>query len=78
MNYEKLQARVDDIKNILSGSWENIDSHELIMEQADKELLLNKRDVNIRLTGNNKYYWGHQFVLFRKNIQKYGTSHHKE
>ena len=77
MNYEKLQARVNDITNILSGSWENIDSTKLICERADKELLLNKRNVNIRLTGKNKHYWGEQFRLFSKNIQKYGTSHHK-
>ena len=73
----KLQARVDDIENILSGSWENIDSHELIIEQADKQFLLHKKDVNIRLTGKNKYYWGHQIATFRNNIEKYGTPHHK-
>lgn len=61
----KIKKRVEEIKNILAGDWKHIDSHALICEQADKEFILNKQGVNIRLTGNNKYYWGHQF----KNLE---------
>jgi hypothetical protein len=47
-------------------------------ERAEKQFILNKRGVNIRLTGNNKYFWGYQFDAFRKNISKYGCEHNKD
>ena len=75
MNLDKIQKRLKEIESILSGDWKEIDSHALICEQAEKELILNKQGVNIRLTGNNKYYWGHQFKAFRKNIDKYGSNY---
>ena len=75
MNLEKIKNRVNEINEILNGSWEGIDSGALISERAEKELILNKQGVNIRLTGNNKYYWGYQFAKFRKNINKYGSNY---
>ena len=74
---EKLQKRINEITSILDSErdWNKIDSTALICERADKEFLLNKIGVNIRLTGNNKFYWGYQFVEFRKNINK--ISFHK-
>ena len=72
---EKLQKRVDEINQIFKGSWENIDSSALLTERAEKEFLLNKVGVNIRLTGNNKYYWGYQFKKFRLNIDLYGSNY---
>ena len=74
---EKLQKRINEITSILSSEkdWNKIDSTALICERADKEFLINKIGVNIRLTGNNKYYWGHQFVEFRRNIDKYGSNY---
>jgi hypothetical protein len=75
MNLDKIQKRVDEINKIFEGSWENIDSGSLLTERAEKQLILNKQGVNIRLTGNNKYYWGYQFKAFRKNIDKYGSNY---
>ena len=75
MNKEKIQKRVNEINEILNGSWEGIDSGALISERTEKELILNKQGVNIRLTGNNKYYWGYQFAEFRKNIDLYGSNY---
>ena len=78
---EKLQKRVDEITSILNSEkdWNKIDSTALICERSDKEFLINKVGVNVRLTGNNKYYWGYQFVKFRKNIEKYGSNYnHKD
>ena len=75
MNLEKIQKRVNEINEILNGSWKNIDSDSLITERAEKELILNRQGVHIRLTGNNKYYWGYQFSKFRKNIDKYGSNY---
>jgi hypothetical protein len=77
-NYEKLQKRVDEITILLNGDLSKIDSHALMTERADKQFILNKRGVNIRLTGNNKYFWGYQFDAFRKNISKYGCEHNKD
>ena len=74
---EKLQKRINEITSILDGErdWSKIDSTALISERADKEFLIHKIGVNIRLTGNNKFYWGHQFVEFRKNIDKHGSNY---
>ncbi|QPZ53688.1 hypothetical protein HTVC204P_gp02 [Pelagibacter phage HTVC204P] len=74
---EKLQKRVDEINSILHSErdWNKIDSSALICERSEKQFLINKVGVNIRLTGNNKYYWGNQFVKFRKNIDKYGSNY---
>jgi|TARA_R110002020_G_C15743594_1_gene725344 hypothetical protein len=75
MNLKKIKNRVNEINEILNGSWKDIDSHSLITERAEKELILNKQGVHIRLTGNNKYYWGYQFAEFRKNINLYGSNY---
>jgi len=74
---EKIQKRVNEINSILDTErdWNKIDSSALLTERADKEFLINKIGVNIRLTGNNKYYWGYQFVEFRKNIDLYGSNY---
>jgi hypothetical protein len=77
-NYEKLQKRVDEITTLLEGDWSKIDTNALMTERADKQFILNKRGVNVRLTGNNKYFWGYQFDAFRKNISKYGCEHNKD
>ena len=57
MNLEKIKNRVNEINEILNGSWEGIDSSALISERAEKEFILNKQGVNVRLTGNNIYYY---------------------
>lgn len=75
MNLEKIQKRVNEINEILNGSWEGIDSSSLISERSEKELILNRQGVHIRLTGNDKYYWGNQFKKFRENIDKYGSNY---
>jgi hypothetical protein len=74
---EKIQKRINEITSILDTErdWNKIDSSALLTERADKEFLINKIGVNIRLTGNNKYYWGYQFVEFRKNIDLYGSNY---
>jgi len=78
---EKLQKRIkaidielDNIRNSKGALTTDLD---LFTERSDKQFLLNKIGVNVRLTGNNKYYWGHQFQDFRKNITKYGSNHIK-
>ena len=39
MNLEKIKNRVNEINEILNGSWEGIDSGALISERAEKELI---------------------------------------
>ena len=47
MNLKKIKNRVNEINEILNGSWKDIDSHSLITERAEKELILNKQGVHI-------------------------------
>ena len=78
---EKLKERIKVIDFLLMNNRNNKGSinndMDLFTERSDKQFLLNKIGVNVRLTGNNKYYWGHQFQDFRKNITKYGSNHIK-
>ena len=39
------------------------------------EFKKNKHNVNVRLSGNNKYYHAYQCALFTRNVQKYGFGH---
>ena len=78
---KKLKERIQNIDFLLMNNRNNKGSinndMDLFIERSDKQFLLNKIGVNVRLTGNNKYYWGHQFQDFRKNITKYGSNHIK-
>ena len=78
---KKLKERIQNIDFLLMNNRNNKGSinndMDLFTERSDKQFLLNKIGVNVRLTGNNKYYWGHQFQDFRKNITKYGSNHIK-
>jgi exopolyphosphatase/pppGpp-phosphohydrolase len=39
------------------------------------EFKINKHNVNVRLSGDNKYYHANQCALFIRNVQKYGFGH---
>ena len=43
-----------------------------IQKRNEKEYRENKKGVNFRLSGNNKYYYANQCKIFRENLEKYG------
>jgi len=43
-----------------------------IQKRNDKEYKENKKGVNFRLSGNNKYYYANQCRIFKEYLKKYG------
>ena len=44
-------------------------------KQNDIEFAQNKKNINITLRGNNKYYYAYQCAIFTKNLLKHGYGH---
>ena len=43
-----------------------------IQKRNDQEYKQNKKGVNFRLSGNNKYYYANQCRIFKDYLEKYG------
>ena len=43
-----------------------------IQKRNEKEYRENKKGVNFRLSGNNKYYYANQWKRFKEKLEKYG------
>ena len=72
MNKEQKQIkRVEEINGLLSKGV----SIKLLNERSDIEFAQNKKNINITLKGNNKYYYAHQCAIFTKNLLKHGYGH---
>ena len=70
MNINKIENRINQITSYLNDNdWSNIDnSTKLIQERNELEFKINKQNINIRLTGNNKYYYADQCAKFANHI----------
>ena len=70
MNINKIENRINQITSYLNDNdWSNIDnSTKLIQERNELEFKINKQNINIRLTGNNKYYYAAQCAKFANHI----------
>ena len=72
MNKEQKQIkRVEEINGLLSKGV----SIKLLNERSDIEFAQNKKNINITLKGNNKYYYAYQCAIFTKNLLKHGYGH---
>ena len=69
MNNNQLKRLFD--LNKRAKSCEHFTSEE-IGERNDLQFLRNKENVNMRLSGNNKYYHADQCQKFIRTIEKYG------
>ena len=43
--------------------------------QNEREFKINKKNINFRLSGRNKYYYAYQCALFTRNILEHGFGH---
>ena len=43
--------------------------------QNEREFKINKKNINFRLSGRNKYYYAYQCALFTRNVLKHGFGH---
>lgn len=70
MNTTKIENRIDEITSVLQDNdWSDIDnSTRLIHERNELEFKINKQNINIRLSGQNKYYYASQCAKFAKHI----------
>ncbi len=51
---------------------------EEIHERNDLQFLRNKENVNMRLSGDNKYYYANQCAMFIRHIEKHGFNGYHE
>ena len=74
MNIIKIENRINEINFILKpNDWSNIDNTtKLIQERNELEFKINKQNINIRLTDNNKYYYASQCAKFTSYLKTYG------
>ena len=74
MNVNKIKNRIEYIDNYLDNNrdWSKFDSSKLIQERNDLNFKLNKQNINIRLSCDNKYYYANQCNKFTKHIMKHG------
>ena len=74
MNKKQIKRLAELNKKALS--FERFTSEE-IQEHNNLEFLRNKENVNMRLTGNNKYYNAYQCYDFLKYVKKSGYNRYK-
>jgi len=74
MNITKIENRIEEINSILKpNDWSDIDNTtNLIQERNELEFKINKQNINIRLTGNNKYYYANHCAKFTSYLKTYG------
>ncbi len=71
---QKLQDRLQVISNILDNKMDS----QLLTEMHEIQFKLNKKNINFRLTSNNKYYYANQCKEFENNLKKFGYGHIKK
>tara|TARA_R100000388_G_C7135846_1_gene107635 strand:+ start:88 stop:474 length:387 start_codon:yes stop_codon:yes gene_type:complete len=74
MNITKIENRIEEINsNLQYNDWSDIDnSNSLIQERNNLQFKINKQNINIRLSGQNKYYYAAQCAKFTKHITENG------
>jgi len=74
MNINKIKNRIEYIDNYLDNNrdWSKFDSSKLIQERNDLNFKLNKQNINIRLSCDNKYYYANQAKIFTNLLMKNG------
>ncbi len=77
MNITKIENRIEEINsNLQYNDWSDIDnSTSLIQERNDLQFKINKQNINIKLSGQNKYYYAAQCAKFTKHITENGYSY---
>jgi hypothetical protein len=70
----KIESRIKEIENFLDNNrdYSKFDSNKLFTERCELEFKRNKKNINFRLTGNNKYYYAWQCYNFTQYILKNG------
>tara|TARA_A100001201_G_C4011461_1_gene177695 strand:+ start:88 stop:477 length:390 start_codon:yes stop_codon:yes gene_type:complete len=71
MKIENIKKRLKKIESILNNN-NGIMENSLYQERNELEFKLNKENINIRLTCNNKYYYANQCKKFTDLILKKG------
>ena len=74
MNITKIETRIKEINNIFSKNLthKNNGGYKLLIERSELEFKINKQNINIRLSGQNKYYYAAQCAKFTKHITENG------
>ena len=69
----KLKVVNDKLKN--RAKQMGVKDINLISQRHELEFILNKQNINFRLSGTNKYFVAYQCKQFENNLKKYGFGH---
>ena len=80
MNKKQLEKIKNKLK-VVSDKLKNRDNYldiNLVNQRHELEFILNKQNINFRLSGTNKYFVAYQCKQFENNLKKYGFGHIKK
>jgi len=79
---DKLKAKLNQVEEIIYGDdfytkYSTDERSEYLTKRSDLKFKINKENIYVRLTGNDKYYYAHQCAEFTKYILKNGFQQYK-
>ncbi len=79
---KELKAKLNQVEAIIHADdfytkYDSEQRSEYLQKRSDLEFKINKENINVRLTGYDKYYNAHQCAKFTKYILKNGFQQYK-
>jgi len=79
---DKLKEKLNQVETIIYRDdfytiYDSEERSEYFQQKSDLEFKINKENIYVRLTGNDKYYYAHECAKFTKHILKNGFQQYK-
>lgn len=79
---DKLKEKLNQVETIIYRDdfytiYDSEERSEYFQQKSDLEFKINKENIYVKLTGNDKYYYAHECAKFTKHILKNGFQQYK-
>ena len=79
---DKLKEKLNQVETIIYRDdfytiYDSEERSEYLQQRSDLEFKINKENIYVRLTGNDKYYYAHECAKFTRYILKNGFQQYK-
>ena len=79
---DKLKEKLNQVETIIYRDdfytiYDSEERSEYLQQKSDLEFKINKENIYVRLTGNDKYYYAHECAKFTRYILKNGFQQYK-
>jgi len=79
---DKLKEKLNQVETIIYRDdfytiYDSEERSEYFQQKSDLEFKINKENIYVRLTGNDKYYYAHECAKFTRYILKNGFQQYK-